>query len=125
MPGFMPGIHVFSQGEDVDGRDEPGHDESIAMTGRRNTLISAKAGARPHGDPSMPNMPIDLSTVDWLYVAVLAVFVLVATFIANLITFNRRGMAAILSALIFAALFVAWTYYPHGLPLPTRLTPAP
>jgi len=73
----------------------------------------------------MPNMPIDLSTVDWLYVAVLAVFVLVATFIANLVTFNRRGMAAILSALIFAALFVAWTYYPHGLPLPTRLTPAP
>jgi hypothetical protein len=73
----------------------------------------------------MPNMPIDLSTVDWLYVAILAVFVLVATFIANLVTFNRRGMAAILSALIFAALFVAWTYYPHGLPLPTRLTPAP
>jgi hypothetical protein len=73
----------------------------------------------------MPNMPIDLSSVDWLYVAVLAVFVLVATFIANLVTFNRRGMAAILSALIFAALFVAWTYYPHGLPLPTRLTSAP
>jgi hypothetical protein len=75
----------------------------------------------------MPNMPIDLATVDWLYVVILAVFVLVATFIANLITFSHRGMAAILSALIFAALFVAWTYYPHGLPLPTRLagqTPA-
>ncbi len=29
MPGFMPGIHVFSNkrpGQDVDGRDEPGHD---------------------------------------------------------------------------------------------------
>jgi hypothetical protein len=73
-------------------------------------------------------MPIDLATVDWLYVAVLAVFALVATFIANLITFNHRGMAAIFSALIFAALFVAWTYYPHGLPFPTRLAgqnPAP
>jgi hypothetical protein len=29
MPGLVPGIHVFSRrgSEDVDGRDEPGHDE--------------------------------------------------------------------------------------------------
>jgi hypothetical protein len=29
MPGLDPGIHVFlaSGDEDVDGRDEPGHDE--------------------------------------------------------------------------------------------------
>jgi hypothetical protein len=30
MPGLVPGIHVFLRGvskEDVDGRDEPGHDE--------------------------------------------------------------------------------------------------
>jgi hypothetical protein len=76
----------------------------------------------------MQNIPIDFATVDWLYVVILAVFALVATFIANLITFNRRGLAAILSAVFFAAFFVAWTYYPHGLPLPTRLagqTPAP
>src|SRR5581483_4121106 len=27
MPGFMPGIHVFPfPGQDVDGRDKPGHD---------------------------------------------------------------------------------------------------
>jgi hypothetical protein len=27
MPGLVPGIHVFKLGiEDVDGRDEPGHD---------------------------------------------------------------------------------------------------
>jgi hypothetical protein len=28
MPGLVPGIHAFSepQQEDVDGRDEPGHD---------------------------------------------------------------------------------------------------
>ena len=78
--------------------------------------------------PNMPNIPIDFATVDWLYVVILAVFVLVATFIANIITFNRRGLAAILSAVLFAAFFVAWTYSPHGLPLPTRLagqTPAP
>jgi len=27
MPGPVPGIHVLSFGQDVDGRDEPGHDE--------------------------------------------------------------------------------------------------
>jgi hypothetical protein len=29
MPGLVPGIHVFtaSRKKDVDGRDEPGHDE--------------------------------------------------------------------------------------------------
>jgi hypothetical protein len=31
MPGFMPGIHVFSSFfcKDVDGRDKPGHDEKM------------------------------------------------------------------------------------------------
>ncbi len=64
---------------------------------------------------------IDLATVNWIYVGVLAVFVFLATIVANLLSFNSRGFAAILAAIIFAALFVAWTYYPHGLPLPTRL----
>jgi len=29
MPGLVPGIHVFLsiRGEDVDGRNEPGHDD--------------------------------------------------------------------------------------------------
>jgi hypothetical protein len=31
MPGFMPGIHVFTthNSKDVDGRDKPGHDVEI------------------------------------------------------------------------------------------------
>ena len=66
-------------------------------------------------------MPIDLAQVDWLYVAVLAVLAFFATIVANLLSFNHRGIAAALSAVLFAALFVAWTYYPHGLPLPTSL----
>jgi 2-oxoglutarate/2-oxoacid ferredoxin oxidoreductase subunit beta len=33
MPGLVPGIHVFLfGGQDVDGRDEPGHDEDNAMS---------------------------------------------------------------------------------------------
>jgi hypothetical protein len=27
MPGLVPGIHVLFDGEDVDGRDKPGHDD--------------------------------------------------------------------------------------------------
>jgi hypothetical protein len=67
-------------------------------------------------------MPIDLAAVNWLYVAVLAVLVFVATSVGNLLSFNHRGMAAVLSALVFAGLFVFWTYYPHGLPLPLTVT---
>ncbi len=68
-------------------------------------------------------MPIDLASVDWIYLAELAVFVMLATFIGNLLSFNHRGLAAVLAAVIFTALFTAWTSYPHGLPLPTRLSP--
>mgnify|MGYP003424995946 CR=1 FL=1 len=69
-------------------------------------------------------MPIDLAQVDWLYVIVLAVLAFVASGIGNLVAFASRGTAAVLSAILFAGLFVAWTYYPHGLPLPTRLAVA-
>jgi len=27
MPGLVPGIHVFDDKQDVDGRDERGHDD--------------------------------------------------------------------------------------------------
>jgi hypothetical protein len=66
-------------------------------------------------------MSIDLAQVDWLYVAILAVFAYFATMVGNLLSFNRRGIAAVLSALVFVAIFVAWSYYPHHLPLPTSL----
>ena len=68
-------------------------------------------------------MPIDLASVNWLYVVVLAVFVFVGTLVGNLLSFNHRGMAAMLSALAFATMFVFWTYYPHGVPfLPTSIS---
>ena len=68
-------------------------------------------------------MPIDLASVDWLYVGELAAFVMLATYIGILLSFNHRGLATVLAAAVFVALFIAWTYYPHGLPLPTRLSP--
>jgi hypothetical protein len=33
MPGLVPGIHVFAEArQDVDGRDEPGHDAPYPAT---------------------------------------------------------------------------------------------
>ena len=67
-------------------------------------------------------MPIDLAAVNWLYVIVLAILVFVSTLVGNILSFHHRMMAALLSAIVFAGLFVFWTYYPHNLPLPTTLT---
>jgi hypothetical protein len=69
----------------------------------------------------MNDFPIDLAQVDWFYVLVLAVLVFIASGIANLLTFASRGTGPGLAAILFAVFFIAWTYYPHGLPLPTRL----
>jgi len=74
----------------------------------------------------MPSdFPIDLASVNWLYVAVLAAFVFVASLIGNLVSFGRKVSGALLTAILFAAAFVAWSYYPHNLPLPTSLKPPP
>lgn len=70
-------------------------------------------------------MPIDLASVNWLYVVILAFFVFVASLIGNFLSFGRRGSGALLTAILFAAAFVAWSYYPHHLPLPTSLNPPP
>ena len=65
-------------------------------------------------------MPIDLAQVDWLYVILLAIFVAISTFVGGLLSFGRRGMAATLSAVLFAVIFIFWTYYPHRVPFLPR-----
>jgi hypothetical protein len=65
-------------------------------------------------DPS-----IDWASVNWSYVALLSAFTFIAALIANVITFGHRLAAALLSALLFAMIFVAATYYPHNISLPT------
>ena len=67
----------------------------------------------------MTNVPIDWASVNWLYVILLALLVFLSTLIGNFISFRRSGLGAVLSALLFSAGFVFWTYYPHTLPLPT------
>ena len=51
-------------------------------------------------------MPIDWASVNWVYVAVLGVLAFFATLVGNAISFNQRVLAAVLSALLFAGLFV-------------------
>jgi lipopolysaccharide export LptBFGC system permease protein LptF len=59
------------------------------------------------------SMPIDLSTVNWLFVAIMAVFAFVASLIGGLISFRNRIGGALLAAILFAAMYVVWNYYPH------------
>ncbi len=64
-------------------------------------------------------MDIDLAQVDWFYVVVLALVVFVASLIGNALSFGHRVVASVLTAIVFGGIFVALTYYPHHLPLPT------
>lgn len=63
-------------------------------------------------------MPIDLSAVNWIQVALFTGFAFLAAVIGNLIAFKRRFLGALLTAVIFAVIYFFWTYYPHGLTIP-------
>ncbi len=65
---------------------------------------------------NLPNVPIDWASVNWLYVTVLTLIVFLSTLIGTFISFKRTFLGSVLSALLFAAAFVFWTYYPLGLP---------
>jgi len=61
---------------------------------------------------------IDWSQVNWTTVITYSVLVLLASFIGNFVNILFNGnpiTGAILSAILFGALFIGWTYYPHGL----------
>jgi hypothetical protein len=65
----------------------------------------------------MPNVPIDWATVNWGYVALLSGFAFVAGFIGSLLSFRNYLAAAVLTAVLFGAIFIVWTYYlvPQGI----------
>jgi dolichyl-phosphate-mannose--protein O-mannosyl transferase len=71
-------------------------------------------------------MPIDLTIVNWAYVAILSLFAFVAALLGSLISFRNRFTGAIIAGILFAVAFVFWTYYPHeNIPGPTSVTIAP
>jgi len=68
-------------------------------------------------------MPIDLSNVNWIFVILMGVFAFVAALIGGLIALRSRFFGAILAGILFAAMYVAWNYYPHPqIPLPIVAT---
>jgi len=67
-------------------------------------------------------MPIDLSTVNWLFVGLMAALAFVAALLGSIIAFRNRFVGAIIAGVLFAAGFVAWNYYPHNFGLPIMKT---
>ncbi len=60
---------------------------------------------------------MDWTAIDWTMVASEGVLVFISAFIANLFVVlvgDNRVVAAIIAAVIFCALLIAWTYYPPG-----------
>lgn len=64
-------------------------------------------------------LPIDWTSVSWDYVVALVLLVFVCTFLGTAISMKRTFLGCVLTAGLFGAAFMFWTYYPHNLPLPT------
>jgi hypothetical protein len=63
-------------------------------------------------------MPIDLSAVNWAFVGLMTLLAFVAALLGSLIAFRNRFLGAIVAAILFAAGFIAWNYYPHSFGYP-------
>ena len=59
----------------------------------------------------MNKLPIDWATVDWVNVGILSAAVLIAGLIGHAIAFGNRFFGSVLTAVLFGAFFVAWTYW--------------
>jgi hypothetical protein len=71
----------------------------------------------------MPNLPFDLATVDWNTVGILSAIAFVAAIIGNAVGFGNRFMGSVLTAIFFAVLYVAWTYWLQGVVFPPAAAP--
>ena len=61
---------------------------------------------------------IDWASVDWLSVIIYSVLVFITAIVANFINALFDGnpfVGALLASILFAAAFVGWNYYPHGI----------
>ena len=63
-------------------------------------------------------MPIDLSTVNWVFVGLMALAAFIAALLGSLIAIRNRFAGAVIAAVLFAVFFVLWNYYPHNFGLP-------
>ena len=69
-------------------------------------------------------MPIDWATLPWTALGLLAALTFVASLIGHSLTRNAF-MGAIITVIIFVAVYVFWDFYPHnlvpGVRFPTRV----
>lgn len=63
-------------------------------------------------------MPIDLSTVNWIFVGLMAGAAFIAALLGSFIAFRNRFLGAIIAGILFGIFFVLWNYYPHSFGLP-------
>ena len=63
-------------------------------------------------------MLINWAAVNWGVVVLLSMFAFLSALIGNPLSFRSRLIGAFVAAISFAALYIFWTYYPHGLVLP-------
>ncbi len=70
-------------------------------------------------------MAIDLSAVNWLYVVIMAVLAFVTALLGSIISFRNKVGGALIAAILFAAGFIAWNYYPHDFGMPIIKTFGP
>jgi hypothetical protein len=56
---------------------------------------------------------INWSAIDWVSLVALSLLVLVATRIGERLSFGSRGLGALMTALLFAIGFAAWSYGLH------------
>ena len=59
----------------------------------------------------MPDLPIDLASVDWAHVIILAVIAFVGAVVGNAIAFGNKLFGALLTAIFFAVFYVLWVYW--------------
>jgi hypothetical protein len=97
----------------------PPSSHRAAAEGRLNYTAKESFYAHcPSPTSKEQEMPIDLSTVNWLFVALMAVLAFVAALLGGFIAYRNRFAGAIIAGILFAVGFVAWNYYPHSFGLP-------
>jgi hypothetical protein len=71
-------------------------------------------------------MPINVADLPWQAIGLLAALTFVASLIGHSLTRNAF-VGAIITVIIFVAVYIGWDYYPHGmlegLRFPNRYAP--
>jgi hypothetical protein len=62
-----------------------------------------------HGGAPVP--AFNWSAIDWVSLVALSLLVLVAARVGERLSFGSRGLAAVVTALLFGVGFAAWSYF--------------